>query len=111
MAGILSVFSVMITIGVVYNHARIALQEPCLEFTSLRVLGFTRAEVAGPLLANFLLQLLVAVPSACGLAIGWSTRDAVRGTRTRFRTCPGDIAHAPMRCAGAVVLLAARPAR
>ena len=48
MAGIMSVFSVMIAVGVVYNHARIALQERAWELASLRVLGFTRAEVAGP---------------------------------------------------------------
>ena len=46
MAGTLSLFSVMIAIGVVYNHRRIALQERAWELASLRVLGFTRREVA-----------------------------------------------------------------
>jgi len=43
-AGILTVFAVIIAVGVVYNSARIGLQERAWELASLRVLGFTRAE-------------------------------------------------------------------
>lgn len=68
MAGTLSLFSVMIAIGVVYNHARIALQERAWELASLRVLGFTRREVGDVLLIELLVQLLIALP--IGLYLG-----------------------------------------
>ena len=45
-AGILTTFAVIIAVGVVYNSARIGLQERAWELASLRVLGFTRAEVS-----------------------------------------------------------------
>ena len=41
-AGILTGFAVIIAVGVVYNSARIGLQERAWELASLRVLGFTR---------------------------------------------------------------------
>ena len=50
--GILTAFAVVIAIGVVYNNARIALAERAWELASLRVLGFTRGEVAGMLFAE-----------------------------------------------------------
>ena len=42
----------MIAVGVVYNNARIALAERAWELASLRVLGFTRAEVSALLLGE-----------------------------------------------------------
>jgi hypothetical protein len=44
--GILTVFAVIIAIGIVYNHARITLAERAWELASLRVLGCTRGEVS-----------------------------------------------------------------
>ncbi len=63
--GILSVFAAAIAVGVVYNSARIALAEHAWELATLRVLGFTRAEVSRILLGQSMVQLLVAIP------IGW----------------------------------------
>lgn len=63
--GILTVFASIIAIGVVYNNARIALAERAWELASLRVLGFTRAEVSGLLLGELALELLLALP------LGW----------------------------------------
>ncbi len=48
--------------GVVYNSARIALSERGHELASLRVLGFTRGEIAYILLGELALLTLVAIP-------------------------------------------------
>lgn len=48
--------------GVVYNSARIALSERGRELASLRVLGFTRAEVAYILLGELAVLTLLAIP-------------------------------------------------
>jgi putative ABC transport system permease protein len=57
-----------IAFGVVYNGARIALTERGRELASLRVLGFTRAEVAYVLLGEMALLTAAAVP--LGFAVG-----------------------------------------
>jgi putative ABC transport system permease protein len=51
-----------VAFGVVYNSARIALAERGRELASLRVLGFTRAEVAYILLGELALLTLAALP-------------------------------------------------
>jgi putative ABC transport system permease protein len=66
---ILTVFAAIIAVGVVYNNARIALAERGWELASLRVLGFTRAEVSGLLLGELALVIAVALP--LGMALGW----------------------------------------
>jgi len=57
-----------ISFGVVYNNARIALSERNRELASLRVLGFTRAEISHILLGEIALLTLIALPP--GFAIG-----------------------------------------
>jgi putative ABC transport system permease protein len=52
----------VINFGVVYNSARIALSERGRELASLRVLGFTRAEVAYILLGELALLVAVSIP-------------------------------------------------
>ncbi|WP_209442395.1 ABC transporter permease [Neoroseomonas oryzicola] len=59
---------VIIAVGVVYNSARVALQERGWELASLRVLGFTRREVSRILLAELALAVLVAMPLGLVLA-------------------------------------------
>ena len=54
--------------GVVYNSARIALSERGRELASLRVLGFTRGEIAYILLGELALLTLAAIP--VGLLVG-----------------------------------------
>ena len=56
-AGVLTIFAVIVAVGVVYNSARIALQERAWELASLRVLGFTRAEVAQILFSQFAIEI------------------------------------------------------
>jgi putative ABC transport system permease protein len=63
--GILTIFAAIIAVGVVYNNARIALAERAWELASLRVLGFTRAEVSGLLLGELAIELILALP------LGW----------------------------------------
>ena len=66
---IVTVFAAAITIGVVYNSARIALAERSWELASLRVLGFTRREVSTLLLGELAVELLLAIP--LGLWLGY----------------------------------------
>lgn len=68
MSSILSTFAVVIAVGVVYNNARILLAERGWELASLRVLGFTRAEVSAMLLGELALVVAVALP--IGMALG-----------------------------------------
>ena len=61
-AGILTAFAVIIAVGVVYNSARIGLQERAWELASLRVLGFTRAEVSRILFGEFMVEIAIGIP-------------------------------------------------
>jgi len=69
-AGVLTLFAVIITVGVMYNSARIGLQERAWELASLRVLGFTRAEVAGILFGEFAIEVALGVPIGLMLSQG-----------------------------------------
>jgi putative ABC transport system permease protein len=75
MSSILTLFAVVIAVGVVYNNARIALAERAWELASLRVLGFTRAEVSGLLLGELALVIAVALP--LGLLAGRGLAQAL----------------------------------
>jgi putative ABC transport system permease protein len=75
MSTILTVFASIIAVGVVYNNARIALAERAWEMASLRVLGFTRAEVSALLLGELALVIAIALP--IGMALGWALTHAV----------------------------------
>jgi putative ABC transport system permease protein len=63
------VFAAIISFGVVYNAARISLSERSRELASLRVLGFSRAEISLVLLGELAVLTLLALP--IGLLIGW----------------------------------------
>jgi putative ABC transport system permease protein len=62
MSTILTVFAAVIAVGVVYNNARIALAERSWELASLRVLGFSRAEVSALLLGEMAIGIAIALP-------------------------------------------------
>jgi putative ABC transport system permease protein len=68
MSAILTTFASVIAVGVVYNNARIALSERAWELASLRVLGFTRAEVSAMLLGEMAIVIGVALPA--GMLLG-----------------------------------------
>lgn len=65
MITVYTVLGAIIAVGVVYNFARIALSEQGRELASLRVLGFTRAEVARIVYAELAIIVLIAQP------LGW----------------------------------------
>jgi len=70
MIGIYAAFATLIAFGVTYNSARIAFSERARTLASLRVLGFTRAEVAYILLGELGIQTLIALPLGCLLGYG-----------------------------------------
>ena len=61
------VFACALAFGVTYNAARISLSERGRELATLRVLGFTRAEISYILLGEVTLLTFVALPLGCGL--------------------------------------------
>lgn len=65
-------FSGIIAFGVVYNAARVSLSERTRELASLRVLGFTRAEISLILLGELALLTLVALPIGAVIGTGLS---------------------------------------
>jgi len=69
MSTVLTAFAAVIAVGVVYNNARIALAERGWELASLRVLGFTRAEVSALLLGEMAISIALALP--LGMLLGY----------------------------------------
>lgn len=65
--GFFVVFACTLAFGVTYNAARIALSERGRELATLRVLGFTRAEISYILLGEIGFLTLVALPAGCAL--------------------------------------------
>jgi putative ABC transport system permease protein len=70
MSTVLTLFATVIAVGVVYNNARIALAERTWELASLRVLGFTRAEVSGLLLGEMAIGIGVILPLGMWMGYG-----------------------------------------
>ncbi len=70
MSGILLTLASILATGVIYNGARIALSERGRELASLRVLGFTRREVAAMLLGEQAVITFVALPLGALLGAG-----------------------------------------
>ena len=68
-------FAGVIAFGVVYNAARVSLSERSHELASLRVLGFTRAEISLILMGELALLTLAALPA--GWMIGYGLSAAI----------------------------------
>jgi putative ABC transport system permease protein len=105
-AGILTGFAVIIAGGIVYNGARISLQERAWELASLRVLGFTRTEVAQILFGEFIIEIVVAIPIGIGLSQGIVDLIARLQSNESFQI-PPVISSRTMVAATAIVLVAA----
>lgn len=60
-------FACIIAFGVVYNAARVTLSERSRDLATLRVIGFTRAEISAVLLGEVGLLTALAVPLGLGL--------------------------------------------
>ena len=99
------VLAVIIAFGVVYNSARIQLSEHARELASLRVLGFTRAEVSRVLLTELALLTLIAIPLgwAIGYGFGWLLIQAFSSDLYRV---PFTIERATYAKASLVILVA-----
>ena len=102
-AVILGFFASIITIGVVYNSARVVLAERARELASLRVLGFTRREVSGVLLGELLVQQILAAPIGCLLGYQFAVA-AMSGVDTELYRFPVIIAPNTYLIAVAVML-------
>ena len=69
------IFASVIAFGVVYNAARVSLSERSRELASLRVLGFTRAEISLILLGELAILTLAALP--VGAVFGYGMAVAI----------------------------------
>ena len=108
--GILSAFATAISIGIVFNSARVALAERAWEFATLRVLGLTRGEVSALLLWQVGVQVMLAVPLGCLLGRGLAGLTAwlIAGDELRIPLVilPGTYAYAGLVTLAAAVLSA-----
>ena len=103
---VLSLFAAVIAFGVIYNSARIALSERDRELASLRVLGFTRGEVAYILLGEQAALVLLAIP--LGFALGAAaSAGLVRAVSTDMYEIPLVLGRGTFGLAAAIVLGAA----
>lgn len=106
MSAVFAGFSVVIAVGVVYNNARIALQERAWELASLRVLGFTRAEVSQMLLAEIAVEVALAIP--IGLVLGyWLVRLLIAWHETELYEIPAIITSRTYAIAAVIVVVSA----
>jgi putative ABC transport system permease protein len=105
MSTILTTLAVIIAVGVVYNNARIALAERTWELASLRVLGFTRAEVSTLLLGEMAIGIAAALP--LGMALGLGLVHLISGLLASDQFFFPVIIRAPTYAWAAIAVLAA----
>ena len=99
-------FAGVIAIGVVYNTARISLDERSRELATMRVIGFTRGEVAAILMGELAVLTIVAIP--LGWAIGYAFCAAmVQGFESEMYRIPLVIRNASYARAAVVTCVAA----
>jgi putative ABC transport system permease protein len=96
--GITVFFAAVIAAGMVYNGARVALSERGRELASLRVLGFTRREVATMLLGEQATLTALSLPLALALGYALCALVVLRFESELFRI--------PLVVSGATVLFA-----
>jgi putative ABC transport system permease protein len=98
--------SVIVAFGIVYNSTRVQLSERGRDLASLRVLGFTQAEVARVLFTELALLCLIAQPLGWGLGwiFSWIT---IQSFSSDLYTTPMIIEQATYAKASVVALVAA----
>lgn len=102
----MAAFAGVITFGVVYNAARISQAERARDLASLRVLGFTRAEVGFVLLGELAVVVVLALP--LGAVGGYFLSFAISaGYSTDLYRIPAYFSPASFGSAVIVVLVAA----
>jgi putative ABC transport system permease protein len=82
---VLCILGGCVAVGVVYNNARVALSQRARDLASLRVLGFTRAEVSSVLLGELAVQVLVGLPLGVALGHAWALAIAAGVDPERLR--------------------------
>jgi putative ABC transport system permease protein len=98
-------FASVIAFGVVYNSVRISLSERSRELATLRVIGFTRAEVSYILLGEVGLETLAAVP--VGLVLGYGLAAAtVRASNSEMFRIPLVVSPATYALAATTIVVA-----
>ena len=101
---ILTLSAAAISIGVVYNNARIALSMRSRDLASLRVLGFTRREISAILLGELGVQVAFGIPA--GLALGtWWARMFAAGLDPEALRFPFYIGARTYAAAAAIALV------
>jgi putative ABC transport system permease protein len=107
---LLVAFACIIAAGIVYNGARVALSERGRELASLRILGFSRAEVTRLLLGEQVLLTLAGMPAGLLLGYGLAWLVAYRFESDLFRIPlvirPATIAYSLAVVTGATLLSA-----
>ncbi len=99
------VFAIIIAFGVVYNNARTALSERARELATLRVIGFTRAEIAYILLGE--LAVLTLIATGVGLGLGYVLAYfAAQAYDTEVYRIPLVVSRATYALSAATVLVA-----
>jgi putative ABC transport system permease protein len=103
--GFITAMAMAISLGVVYNGARIALSERSRELASMRVLGFTRAEISRILLGELALLVLIGIP--LGFYVGyWLARLFADGAPKELFVIPVVISTLTYTKSALAVLLA-----
>jgi putative ABC transport system permease protein len=102
---LLAISAASISIGVVYNNARVALSLRSRELASLRVLGFTRREISSILLGELWLQVMVGIPLGMTLGTWWAHLQAMSFEQETLRF-PVHIAASTYGKAGIIALVA-----
>jgi putative ABC transport system permease protein len=101
---VLTLSAAAIAVGVVYNNARIALSLRSRDLATLRVLGFSKHEVAMILLGEIGAQVLIGVP--LGLVAGtWGCEQFALAMHTETMRMPMYIAPSTYAVAATIALL------
>ncbi len=104
MTTVYAVLAVIIAFGVVYNSARILLSERARELASLRVLGFSRREVASVLTIELAVLALLAQPLGWVLGYGFSWA-VVQGFQSDLYRMPFVVENSAYGWSSMVVLI------
>lgn len=99
------IFAAVIACGVVYNSARIIVSERSYDLASLRILGFTRAEISGIFLGEIAILTAIAIPVGVLLGYGLVVL-ATWGYDTELFRMPVVVHRSTYAIAAAVVLAA-----
>ncbi len=99
-------FAGLIAGAVTYNSGRIALSERARELASLRILGFTRGEVAAMLLGEQAILTAAAIPVGAAIGFGFCWAMTARFASESFRL-PLVVTPGTFLFAAAVIVVAA----